>query len=355
MRGSKSLWSQVRLGNPDDPLLAALGSFLWHLLRALIGTPIKTWSLVRMSRRFVNGFKPRLAWIRARLPLVMLDVDVIHFEWTSAAVNFSDVPSLLDRPTVVSCRGTEMNVWPHIPERVEIVAGIGHVLIRADAVHCVSEAMRATALELGARPDRTTVIYSAVEAPEYVTARPKSGGPLRIVMVGALRWIKGHEYALVGLRRLLDRGVPADLTIVGDGPDRQRVLFTIDDLGLKANAQLVGHVAAQDVAGHLNGADVLLSASVQEGLPNVILEAFACGLPVVATDCGGVAEVVEEGTGILVPARDPDAVANALADLARDPERRLDLGRAGRRMVEQRFTLDRLASEFLDLYGRCRV
>jgi glycosyltransferase involved in cell wall biosynthesis len=107
------------------------------------------------------------------------------------------------------------------------------------------------------------------------------------------------------------------------------------------------------VAAHLRRADVLLHSSLSEGLPNVVLEAMACALPVVATDVGGTREAVCDGVeGFLVPPRDARAAAAALRALWGDPELRGRMGRAGRARVEADFTIDRATDDWVELYER---
>jgi glycosyltransferase involved in cell wall biosynthesis len=112
-------------------------------------------------------------------------------------------------------------------------------------------------------------------------------------------------------------------------------------------------VEPEDVRDALRGADVLLHPSLSEGMPTVMLEAMACALPVVVTDVGGVREAVTDGVeGIVVPPRDPQALAAALERLRRDPALGRRMGEAGRRRVQAEFTLERQLDQFEDFYLR---
>jgi glycosyltransferase involved in cell wall biosynthesis len=125
----------------------------------------------------------------------------------------------------------------------------------------------------------------------------------------------------------------------------------VADLGLERHVRLCGNVPSAEVARRLRASDALLLPSLNEGLPTVLLEAMACGVPVVATDCGGVSEAFTDGVeGFLVPPRDAKALAEALARLWRDPELRARMGEAGRRTATSRFTLERQLDEFLAMY-----
>jgi glycosyltransferase involved in cell wall biosynthesis len=99
--------------------------------------------------------------------------------------------------------------------------------------------------------------------------------------------------------------------------------------------------------------DIFLHSSLSEGVSNAVLEAMACGLPVVTADAGGMHEAVRDGhDGFLVPLRDPAAAAAAVERLARDPELRVRIGRAGRATVESRFRLDDQVARFITMYER---
>jgi glycosyltransferase involved in cell wall biosynthesis len=187
------------------------------------------------------------------------------------------------------------------------------------------------------------------------------GRSFHVVSVGWLRWLKGYEYALLAIAELAAEGVPVTFEIAGGDPlidmneesDRARIDHTARSLGLDGNVRLLGHLEHAEVAARLQRADVLLHSSLSEGLPNVVLEAMACGLPVVATDVGGTREAVRDGVeGMIVPPRDPHAAAIALRTLWRDPELRERMGRAGRARAEAEFTIERLTTQWAELYGR---
>src|SRR5262249_14337719 len=124
-----------------------------------------------------------------------------------------------------------------------------------------------------------------------------------------------------------------------------------DKLGLSQHVRLLG--LRRDIPVVLSAADIHVSASWHESFPNNILEAMCAGLPVVATAVGGVPEQIVDGlTGLLVPARNPDALSEALLALAHDGERRKAMGRAGRERVEREFPITRSVNELEQVYGQ---
>jgi len=254
---------------------------------------------------------------------------------------------------VVSCRGAQVSVAPHDPERAEIRSGLRETFERATAVHCVSEALLKDACQLGLDPAKAMVIRPAVDPEVFrpAASRPASDASFRLFTTGTLIWRKGYEWALHAIRLIKDRGVNVQFDIIGDGPDRQRVLYTIHDLGLQDCVRLHGRLCPEEVLSRLQQADAFLLSSLSEGISNAVLEAMACGIPVVTTDCGGMREAVTDGVeGFVVPVRDDVAMAGALERLANDPELRRSMGDAARARVLRDFDLKQQVKAFLDLF-----
>jgi glycosyltransferase involved in cell wall biosynthesis len=225
----------------------------------------------------------------------------------------------------------------------------GHRLIRrlATCIVCVAEQERALGLAMHAcAVGRTTVIHNGVDVRATARTRPHDGAPT-IVTVGRLKPPKDYVTLLQALGRLDGESFRAQL--LGDGPDRATIEDEIRKQRLEGAVALLG--VRHDVPARLTEADVFALASTSEGLPVSIIEAMAAGLPVVATAVGGVPELVVDGeTGVLVPARDVDALARALGRLVRDPELRARLGEAGRKRAEALFDLPRFREAHLGLY-----
>jgi glycosyltransferase involved in cell wall biosynthesis len=192
------------------------------------------------------------------------------------------------------------------------------------------------------------VIPNAVDVDAAPRARLE-GDPPRIVTVGRLAAPKD---ALTLVRALAALGpLPFRAVLVGDGPDRAEVEAAVRSLGLADRVELAGSRA--DVPDLLAAADLFVLSSRSEGAPFSILEAMAAGLPVVASEVGGVAELVAHGeTGLLVPAGDPAPLADALRTLLVDPGLRSRLGAAGRARARERFDLRALRGAHVELYAR---
>ncbi|AKT50122.1 glycosyl transferase family 1 [Arsenicicoccus sp. oral taxon 190] len=168
--------------------------------------------------------------------------------------------------------------------------------------------------------------------------------------VAALRPPKGHLLLLDAWARLLDAQPDAHLVVVGDGEARADLEARVAELGLGHRVHLLGR--REDVPDLLAGVDGVVSASTTEALPTALIEAAACGLPVVATDAGGTREVVLDGvTGRLVPVGDGAALTAALTDLMTDPAARAAYGTAARQRAEQVFSMQAWTRALHDLYA----
>jgi glycosyltransferase involved in cell wall biosynthesis len=146
----------------------------------------------------------------------------------------------------------------------------------------------------------------------------------------------------------------ARVVILGEGDLRDELSRLIHELGLERHVLLPGF--RPDVLSLLKAFDVFVMPSITEGLGTSILDAMACTKAVVASDVGGIPEVVDRDvTGLLVPARDASALGAAVIRLLRDPALTSRLAAAGRTRIERRFTADRMVQETLDVYRRLRA
>jgi glycosyltransferase involved in cell wall biosynthesis len=231
--------------------------------------------------------------------------------------------------------------WTGETLRVRIYDAIHRWLLRrVDAVVAVSQAMGEEMLRRGLSSARVTVIPNAFAG----QAAPAADGRLRrelgigadtplVVSVGRLSREKGHRYLVEAAAALARDGHRFALVIVGDGREEAGLRKQVAERGLAGTVHLVGF--RTDIPAIMAEADVVALPSLTEGLPNVVLEAFAAGKPVVATRVGGVPEAVEDGrTGLLVPARDPTALAAGIAACLDDPARAARIGEEARRALE---------------------
>jgi len=168
-------------------------------------------------------------------------------------------------------------------------------------------------------------------------------------VVARLHPVKDHAMLLNAFRLVVDQEPRAKLLIIGDGAERGKLEQQAVQLGLGGHVRFLG--ARSDVPDILQSLDVFVLSSKEEGLPLCILEAMAAGLPVAATNVGGIPTVVRPNeNGMLVDPCDSQAMANALLSLFNDKKQRVRLGMNGRRLVEQRYDLKQSIAAYASLY-----
>ncbi|MFJ1291645.1 exopolysaccharide biosynthesis GT4 family glycosyltransferase EpsE [Paracoccus yeei] len=189
---------------------------------------------------------------------------------------------------------------------------------------------------------------------------PRPGEPLRIMSCGRLNQVKGHQDLLQAIRMLRNAGHDARLVIAGEddagGTGYRRVIEArIAELGLDDAVTLLGAVSEGEVRRHLLEAHVFALASWHEPLGVALMEAMSCEVPTIGTAAGGVAELIRDGQdGILVPPRDPPAMADAILRLAGDPDLARRLGQAGRERIVSGFGAEAGAETLIRLVAETR-
>jgi colanic acid/amylovoran biosynthesis glycosyltransferase len=281
-----------------------------------------------------------------------IKADLVHFQWPGHLIAWLPVARRFKKPILVSLRGRQINVVPHVPGQYCYVRQLREALPLCDAYHCVSEHIRNAAEQYGLVPSRARVIRPAVDTTFFTPGNSlDSYGAIRIVMVGSLIWLKGYEYALMALCKVVQSGLDVGLTIVGEGPDEDRILRTAEDLGIHSHVALRTRLSPAEIRQLLQDHHIFLHASLSEGLANVVLEAMACGLPVVSTDVGGMPEAIDDSVeGYLVPSRAADAMADRLMKLAMRPDIRMAMGQKARARAVRDFDLKDQGRKFVELY-----
>jgi glycosyltransferase involved in cell wall biosynthesis len=212
------------------------------------------------------------------------------------------------------------------------------------------EVARYIAREYGAPPERTTVVYNAIETDRFTcSCGPHADGPC-VAMVGRLVPQK-NPLLFVAAAAAVRAQIPnARFVLIGGGPLRAEVEAMVTAAGLRECCAVIGE--RHDVPELLRQADLFWLTSDWEGLPNVVLEAMASGLPVVATDVGGARELVRSGEdGFLIRAGDRDALVAHSVDLLTNPVKRHRLARAARARAEE-FSTVRMVSALSQLYDK---
>lgn len=326
-------------GHNRDPIPHAAGVRAMMLGRRRILSPLAWLPLVRYLRRarvdvlhshmFGSNVWAVLLGRLARVPVVI----ATEHSWTYSGQR---VRKLLDGFWVGRLATAFVAVSPEDARRM---VELEHVPAR-----------RVRMISTGLLRDPAELQAAAGDLRDELGLAP--GTPL-VGSVAMLRPMKAVDVLVSAFARLRGRVPDAHLVIAGDGPLRGEIEALIRDLGVGDAVHLLG--VREDVPNILRSLDVAVLPSDSEGSPIALLEAMVAGRAIVATRVGGMPHIIDEGAcGVLVPPRDPGALAAAVAGLLEDPGRRAELGERARRRALDDFTLERVAEQWQALYEELR-
>jgi len=344
-------------------LVAGLGEEFQHRICTTRGFDA---DFVRSSfsegKMFVAGSAaPRLQFPLFRLASIMRKYrpHIVHTRnW--GALEAVPAARLAGVPVVVhSEHGYEVDMFAGLPIRRRIFRRAAYAM--TDAIFAVTRELRDFhARQAWIRPERMGVMYNGVDTRRFapciqtrLAMRRELGLPEDSFVVGAvgrLVPIKDHQTLLKAAMRLLARGIDVRVLLVGTGPERERLQATATAAGaLEGRVCFAGD--SDRVPGMLNAMDVFVLPSLNEGMSNTLLEAMACGLPVLATNVGGTPEIIEDkiNGGLFAPG-DFEWLANKLQLLASDPSLIHQLGTAARNRAIESFSLSRMLESYRSFY-----
>ena len=244
-------------------------------------------------------------------------------------------------------------------ERLNDLAVGKETLKEADKIITVSGATKNYVLSLGAKPGKIKVLHNGVDLVRFrlLTGkrdemRSKLGIPKNSIVVLTVRRLvykNGIDTLIESANIAVRKNPKITFLVVGKGPDLNSVQIKITQLGIENNFKLTGFVKDEDLPSYYNAADFfVLPSKSGEGLPLVALEAMACGLPVIATNVGGISEILMEDYGRLVPSNQPELLAKAILEFSNMDlsSRKLEL----RAIMEEKFSWDRNVETLIGIY-----
>lgn len=233
------------------------------------------------------------------------------------------------------------------------------LFMRGDMFLPISERWKNRLIELGCSEQKIVVHRMGIDTSKfcYLPRKPGKDGKVRLLTIARLIEKKGVQYAVQAVADVLKRYSNIEYNIVGDGPVKNTLEDLIEGLNIGNNVKLFGWRQQEEIIELMKHTDILIAPSVvsedgdEEGIPVVLMEALAQGMPVLSTQHSGIPEVVEDGkSGFLVPERDVDALAEKLVFFIEHPESWTKMGQAGREYVEKCYNIHTLNDKLVDLY-----
>jgi teichuronic acid biosynthesis glycosyltransferase TuaC len=304
----------------------------------------------------VTSFKPFLEAVKSS--------DLIHAHghpYLSSLIA-AKLAKRYSKPLVLTQHNTfieyESSFWDHVEWLNDLAIG-RQVLNQANKIIVVSNATKKYVLSLGADPEKIKVLHNGVDINRFKPLagirekiRRKLGISQDAVVALTVRRLvhkNGIDTLIESAKIAIKKNPLLVFLVIGSGPDFDEVKLRAEQWGIKKNFRLAGFVSDKDLPFYYNAADFfVLPSKSGEGLPLVALEAMSCGLPVVATEVGGISEVVTKDSGKLVPPDNADALAEAVLDFS---HRELSaLKNDARTMIEQRYSWDKNVEKLVEIY-----
>lgn len=278
-------------------------------------------------------------------------VDVVHAHGYKADIYCYLALRGLRVPMVSTC-----HTWYDNDLLVTLYGKADRLVLRGFArVVAVSAEVKQRLLDAGVREEKIRIVRNGIDLRPFASAQPSLRGEhgdntLLVGLIGRLAYEKGVDVYLSAVARVAADFPEAKFLVVGEGPDGEKLERMIDELNIRGSVRMLGR--RDDMAAVYASLDLMVSSSRQEGLPMAILEGMASGLPLVATAVGEVPTVVRDGvTGLLLPADDVARLAAAMVELLRDVEKRKRFGAAGRKLIADEYSAERMAADYLAVYG----
>jgi colanic acid/amylovoran biosynthesis glycosyltransferase len=299
-----------------------------------------------------KGLKESLANYAKIFYVNKYNPDILHAEFSGIGILYLPVFRRTQAKKIVSCRGSaekvKLLVFDDRKEKIKLLFN------ESDAIHCVSDDMRQTILPYCNDASKIFVNYPSIDAQQFKRSFPyKANTPVQILSIGRFTFQKGYFTGLLAVKKLKESFQNFIWVIVGDGEQKEELIFHIDQMGLQNQVVLAGQKNREEVIALYNKADIFFLPSVYEGIANVALEAMSMELPVVATKSGGMQEVITHNeSGMLADVYDDDKLAELLLSLIKDTDKRNVMGMNARQRVLEQFTLENQINIFETIYKK---
>lgn len=243
-------------------------------------------------------------------PVLYHRPNIFHLQWAKGVSDWQWVQEFGIK-LVLSLRGTHITISPIGDESLQYL--YQEYVKKVDAFHAVSKSMIPYAEKHGALPQKIKVVKSGFDLKDYSYKRKeKLQSPLSIISVGRSHWVKGYAYSIDAMHELNQKNIPFQYTIIG-AANQEELLYKRSYYQLDNLVTFKDKAPYKDVLQAIQEADVLILPSVEEGIANVAIEAMALGTLVIASNCGGMSELINQNNGMLVPNRNAIALAEAIS------------------------------------------
>ncbi|WP_415060725.1 glycosyltransferase [Flavobacterium sp.] len=279
-------------------------------------------------------------------------LDWLHFGFGTMALERENVAQTINAKMAVSFRGFDWYVYPVKNENC-----YQKLFKKEVKYHVLSKGMKSDLIQYGIHEEKIDVISPFIDVVKFhnnYDSFLKNNKETKIISIGRLHWIKGYNYIFEALSILKSKGIHFKYSIIGDGLEKERLLFQAQQLGISDNVTFYGKVDHDELSKIVIMHDVFIQYSNQEGFCNAVLEAQSMELLCVVSDADGLKENVVDGkTGWIVPKRSPLKLANKLDEIVKLSFQESEIIKNNaRQRVEQNFNFEIQINNFITFYNK---
>lgn len=274
--------------------------------------------------------------------------DIIHAHWTLSAANACLGKRLHQKPILVTLQGSDIFQVPKQPIGAWLTR---RILSCVDSITALSRALVRAVSELGFSPSNISVIPNGVNTKEFFPISPNDRENI-VLYVGSLIERKGVKYLISAMRDVFRRFPEFRLIVVGNGPERLELSKLADDMGIGEKVIFIGFQSHKEVRRWMQHARLLALPSLEEAQGVVLLEAMACGTPVVASCVGGIPDVITPDVGMLVPPANAEAISSAIQNILGNPDLWYFMSQMARKRAVNYYDWNIIADQYIEIYKK---
>ena len=259
------------------------------------------------------------------------------------------VNELGSSPLVVTNHGLNSQTAPKWFQDLYNLTGTRFTYSAADRIICYTDTEKKELISMGVKANKISVIHNGINTDHFVPAASPAYDKRELLWIGRYAKGKGVDYLIDAFSILKSRFPGIHLTMVGRGPDKDKIVEKIDRLKLTQDITLKDFIPNSEIVSLYQSSSIFVLPSLEEGVPRTILEAMACGIPVVCTRLPQLVDIVD-GSGILVPLRDVDSLVQGISEILSDASIARILGENGRENVVENYSWTDTVQKTIQLY-----
>lgn len=291
-----------------------IGSIL-NALTHIVKNPIKSLKLYHYNRKDGINWKENIKSILISSHILKVNLDWLHFGFATVTIHRENVAKAIGARMAVSFRGSDIMIYPLINHNI-----YKNLWGKINKAHFISKTTYNHAISHGFKSEiNNEIIYPAVKtdikqpSKDFKSFNQRS---IQLTIVSRLHWVKGIEYVINALSILNKREKRFYLSIIGEGNEKDRLIFTAKELGVEDHTVFHGKLSSRDVLQHLKTTDLFIQYSLSEGFCNAVIEAQVKGCICIVSDADGLTEnVIDNKTGFIVEKQNPNLLAKKIEEV----------------------------------------